>query len=59
MILQILTDAREMLDHRDTERSKLVLIADAGAHQQRRRLDRPQREHNLPVSLELQHLAVT
>ena len=40
-------------------RSKLLLVADAGPHQHLRRLDRAQREHDLPGRLEPQQLALT
>ena len=46
MILQILADAGECSPHRNAEPRQFGGIADAGEHQQPRRIDRPQRQND-------------
>ena len=50
MVLQILADARQVNLHRDVELPQLRLRADAGEHQQFRRLERACRQQHLAVA---------
>ena len=44
MVLQVLTDPRKVLDHRDAESLQFGLFADAGLHQDLGGVDRAQRQ---------------